>query len=93
MKSYLEMGLRSFPLKVVRGKLKALSCNVLPDLSFLLSTRPIRWEDVWGRGPEREDLDRALERAGCKNQPPPLLLYMCKGGHLSRAFSKSVSTV
>ena len=50
MKSYLEMGLRSFPLNVVRGKLKALSCKVPPDLSFLLSVRPIHWEEVWGKG-------------------------------------------
>lgn len=46
MKSYSEIGLRSFWLKVVRGKLKAGCYKVLPDLSFLLSTRPIRWEGV-----------------------------------------------
>lgn len=63
MKSNLEMGLRSFQLKVVRGKLKALSCTVLPDLSCLLSTGPIR-----GGGGSPEEgaggLDRARTRTG-----------------------------
>lgn len=51
MKSYLEIGLRSFQLKVVRGKLKVWSCKGLPDLSFLLSMRPIVGREFRARGP------------------------------------------
>jgi hypothetical protein len=67
MKSYLEIGLRSFRLKVVREKLKAQSCKVLPDLSFLLSTRPtVEGGLVQGA---QGDLDRACARPWCKSQP------------------------
>ena len=48
------------------------------------------------RGRGQGVLNRALEREqDAKISPPPHLplLYVCKGGHLSRAFSKSVSTV
>lgn len=78
MKSYLEMGLRSFQLKVVRGKLKALSCKVLPDLSFLLSTRPIHWEGIWRKG--LGAWTGHTREHGTENQPQPWLLYVCKGG-------------
>lgn len=67
MKSYLEIGLRSFRLKVVRGKVESFVVRVLPDLSFLLSTRPIvEWSVELGA---QGDLDRACARAGCRSQP------------------------
>ena len=69
MKSYLEIGLRSFRLKVVRGKLKVGSCKVLPDLSFLLSVRPIV-EGSLEQGAQG-DLDRACAGTQCRSQPCP----------------------
>ena len=93
MKSNLEMGLRSFQLKVVRGKLKALSYKVLPDLSCLLSTRPIR--GVGAGGPEEGagGLDRARERAQPQHERQPWLLYVREGSRLSCTFSRNVSKV
>lgn len=91
MKSNLEMGLRSFQLKVVRGKLKALSCKVLPDLSCLLSTRPI-----CGGGGLEEGAggpDGALERAQPRAETQPWLPHVCKGSQLSCTFSRKVSKV
>lgn len=80
MKSYLEIGLRSFRLKVVRGKLKARSCKVLPDLSFLLSTRPtVEGGLVQGA---QGDVDRACARQWVQKPIRARLLRVHKGGCL-----------
>lgn len=66
MKSYLEIGLRSFRLKVVRGKLKVGSCKVLPDLSFLLSVRPtVEGSLEQGTGHVQEHRAEASPVHGC----------------------------